>query len=85
MNRYCCNPGHPEQSPVTASYALELREGRVHFLCELCARILDYIDHLDVFIEPIEEWQQSRLSKAQLLELEAAEQGDYLYDQSIST
>ncbi|MBE7473107.1 MAG: hypothetical protein DPW09_31965 [Anaerolineae bacterium] len=81
----CCNPKHPQDKPELAEFVLTDRNNQPHFLCDLCATILDSLGNLDTFIEEIGEWERQNLSVAEWQRRDAEAYGDMLYDLSIGT
>ncbi|MCK6625495.1 MAG: hypothetical protein L6R45_10005 [Anaerolineae bacterium] len=67
----CCNRKHPKEQPVEAEFVLTDRHGKHHFLCDLCATILDSLGNCDTFIEEIGEWESQQMTLEEWIQEQA--------------
>ena len=79
--RACCNPAHSDGQPVPAEYVLVDHRKTPHFLCALCARILDELGKLDTFIQELAEWEEEQLTPEERQARDWADWGDQKYHQ----
>jgi hypothetical protein len=67
------------QPPVPAEYVLVDQHNKPHFLCALCARILEELGKLDTFIQELAEWEEEQLTSEERKARDWADWGDRKY------
>lgn len=75
----CCNPAHTQEQPIKAEFVVVDRRNQPHFVCNLCASILDHLGNLDTFIQELAEWEEEQLTPEEHKARDWAEWGDQEY------